>query len=146
MVFPLPNGKKLGSQMRLIPSEGRINAVSLQLQKRRDGLLWFVFRFTKEGGKAVKKEMFWDEKEGRLWRAPELVLGLQPDELSFYDFPGHADLAALKADYRSALDKAGTLAANPQAIIEEGSTSFSLNIELSWAVQNALLPAPAAAE
>ena len=71
--------------------------------------------------------------------------GLQPDELSFYDFPGHADLAALKADYRSALDKAGALAANPQAIIDEGSTAFSLNIELSWAVQNALLPAPAAA-
>jgi heme oxygenase len=70
--------------------------------------------------------------------------GLQPDELTFYDFPEHADLAALKADYRAALDRAGTLAANPQAIVEEGSRAFSLNIDLSWAVQNALLPATAA--
>ena len=66
--------------------------------------------------------------------------GLQPDELSFYDFPDHADLAALKAAYRDALDQAGTQADDPQAIIEEGSTAFSLNIDLSWAVQNALQP------
>ncbi|MDB5618719.1 biliverdin-producing heme oxygenase [Tardiphaga sp.] len=72
--------------------------------------------------------------------------GLQPDELSFYDFPGHADLAALKAGYRAALDRAGTLAADPQAIIDEGSTAFSLNIDLSWAVQKTLLPTAAAAE
>jgi len=71
--------------------------------------------------------------------------GLQPDELSFYDFPGHADLAALKAAYRGALDQAGMLAPDPQAIIDEGLLAFSLNIDLSWAVQNALLPAPAAA-
>lgn len=72
--------------------------------------------------------------------------GLKPDELSFYNFPGYPDLAALKAGYRQALDAAGTLAADPQAIIDEGSLAFSLNIDLSWAVQNALLPAPAAAE
>ncbi|MBC7581181.1 biliverdin-producing heme oxygenase [Tardiphaga sp.] len=70
--------------------------------------------------------------------------GLRPEELSFYDFPDHANLAALKAEYRQALDDAGALAADPRAIIDEGSLAFSLNIELSWAVQNALLPATAA--
>ena len=69
--------------------------------------------------------------------------GLQPNELSFYDFPDHPDLAALKADYRQALDAAGSLADDPQAVIDEGSKAFALNIDLSWAVQNAL-PAAAA--
>jgi heme oxygenase len=61
--------------------------------------------------------------------------GLAPDELSFYDFPAHADLAALKADYRAALDEAGTRAQHPQAIIDEGAVAFQLNTDLSWAVQ-----------
>ncbi|MET0721398.1 MAG: biliverdin-producing heme oxygenase [Tardiphaga sp.] len=72
--------------------------------------------------------------------------GLQPDELSFYDFPAHADLAALKTDYRAALDQAGTLSDDPQAIIDEGLLAFSLNIDLSWAVQNALPTLATAAE
>ena len=70
--------------------------------------------------------------------------GLQPEELSFYDFPGHPDLAALKAEYRKALDDAGALIADQQAVIDEGSRAFQLNIDLSWAVQNALQPQAAA--
>jgi heme oxygenase (biliverdin-producing, ferredoxin) len=72
-------------------------------------------------------------------------LELQPAELSFYDFPRFSDLAALKADYREALDKAGALASDPQAVIDEGALAFSLNIDLSCAVQAALLPAAVAA-
>jgi heme oxygenase len=64
--------------------------------------------------------------------------GLKPDELSFYDFPGHPDPAALKAEYRKALDDAGALVADQQAVVDEGSRAFQLNIDLSWAVQNAL--------
>lgn len=61
-------------------------------------------------------------------------LDLQPSELSFYDF-AHSDLDALKADYRQAIDSAGALAPDPQAVIEEGAIAFSLNIDLSCAVK-----------
>jgi heme oxygenase (biliverdin-producing, ferredoxin) len=63
-------------------------------------------------------------------------LQLRPAELSFYDFPRFSDLEALKADYRKALDQAAALAADPDAVIEEGAVAFSLNIDLSCAVQS----------
>ena len=64
--------------------------------------------------------------------------GLTPNELTFYDFPAYADLAALKNDYRNALDEAGKRAVNPQAIVDEGSKAFQLNTDISWAVQSAI--------
>jgi heme oxygenase len=64
--------------------------------------------------------------------------GLRNEELSFYDFPRFPDLGALKNDYREALDRAASQAPDAQAIIDEGSRAFSLNIDLSWAVQKAL--------
>ncbi len=69
--------------------------------------------------------------------------GLRPAELSFYDFADHPDFPTLKAEYREALDQAGTLVADPESVIAEGLEAFQLNIDLSWAVQNALLPAAA---
>lgn len=71
-------------------------------------------------------------------------LALRDDELSFYDFKGFADPAALKADYRNALEAAGQLAADPAAIVAEGATAFSLNIALSCAVRDHVTPATAA--
>lgn len=71
-----------------------------------------------------------------LQRLLERSLKLRPSELSFYDFPRFSDLAALKADYRKALDQAGALVSDPQAVIEEGAIAFSLNIDLSCAVQS----------
>jgi heme oxygenase (biliverdin-producing, ferredoxin) len=79
-----------------------------------------------------------------LQRLLERSLKLQPSELSFYDFPRFSDLAALKADYRKVLDQAGALASDPQAVVEEGAIAFSLNIDLSCAIQAMLLPAAAA--
>ena len=73
-------------------------------------------------------------------------LRLQPAELSFYQFAGYPDLAALKAAYREALDQAGACVPDPQDVIEEGAIAFSLNIDLSCAVQAALQPATNAAE
>jgi heme oxygenase len=73
-------------------------------------------------------------------------LELRPTELSFYDFPEYPDLTALKAAYREALDRAGRLAGDPTAIVEEGALAFTLNIDLSCAVQAALHPAANAAE
>lgn len=67
-------------------------------------------------------------------------LKLRPSELSFYDFSRFPDLGALKSEYRSALDQAADGAHDPDAIIEEGATAFSCNIDLSWAVQKALPP------
>ena len=66
--------------------------------------------------------------------------GLTPAELSFYDFPDHPDLPTLKANYREELDKAGMLVADQEAVVAEGLTAFQLNIDLSWEVQNTLLP------
>jgi heme oxygenase len=73
-------------------------------------------------------------------------LELQPSELSFYDFPRFPDVAALKADYRGALEQAGAQVKDPQIVVEEGAIAFSLNIDLSCAVQTSMLPAVAAAE
>jgi heme oxygenase len=73
-------------------------------------------------------------------------LELQPAELSFYDFPRYPDLTALKAAYREALDRAGTHVDRPEDVVEEGALAFTLNIDLSCAVQAALQPATNAAE
>jgi heme oxygenase (biliverdin-producing, ferredoxin) len=73
-------------------------------------------------------------------------LKLRPAELSFYDFPKYPDLEALKAAYRESLDRAGRLAGDPATVIEEGLLAFTLNIDLSCAVQATLHPAANAAE
>ena len=73
-------------------------------------------------------------------------LQLRPPELTFYDFPRFSDLEALKADYRRALDRAGTSFAGGDAIVEEGALAFSHNIALSCAVQAAVAHGAVAAE
>jgi heme oxygenase len=72
--------------------------------------------------------------------------GLQPSELSFYDFPAYPDLDALKSGYRHAIDRAGRLADSPQLIVDEGAVAFTLNIELSCAVKLARPSLPATAQ
>jgi heme oxygenase len=71
-------------------------------------------------------------------------LELRPSELSFYDFPRFSDLDALKSDYRRMLDRAGTLVHDGDAVVEEGAVAFALNIDLSCAVQSAVLKGSAA--
>jgi heme oxygenase len=73
-------------------------------------------------------------------------LQLRPAELSFYEFPRFYDLEALKADYRRALDRAGALFPDGDAIVEEGAIAFSHNIALSCGVQAAAAHGSAAAE
>jgi heme oxygenase (biliverdin-producing, ferredoxin) len=63
-------------------------------------------------------------------------LQLRPSELSFYDFPRFSDLEALKVNYRKALDQAGAHVVDFHALVEEGAIAFSLNINLSRAVQS----------
>jgi heme oxygenase len=71
-------------------------------------------------------------------------LQLRPAELNFYDFPQFADLEALKAEYRSTLDQAGALAPDPQSVVEEGAIAFSMNIDVSCAVDAAVPQGPVA--
>lgn len=61
---------------------------------------------------------------------------LRPGQLSMYEFPGGADAAALKREYREALGRAAASAGNPRAIVEEGALAFSHNIALSVAIRS----------
>lgn len=74
------------------------------------------------------------------------TLKLRTSELTFYDFPQFSDLDVLKADYRRALDEAGALAPDPQVVVEEGAIAFSMNIDLSCAVEAAVPHGPVTVE
>lgn len=64
-------------------------------------------------------------------------LDLPPEALTFYDFPDIPDIAAFKADYRMAIERAGDELGDFASIVEEGAHAFELNIELSVALQEA---------
>lgn len=111
-------------------AEGSAYARRIEEAASGDGELLIAHAYTRylgdlSGGQILKK---------LLARKP----GLAPNELTFYDFPAHADLAALKNDYRNALDDAGQRATHKQAIVDEGSVAFQLNTDISWAVQKAI--------
>ena len=64
-------------------------------------------------------------------------LGLGPDTLHFYEFTGVDDLGRCKAEYRSAIDRAGLGVQGREAVLEEACAAFRHNIDLSTAVQRA---------
>ena len=66
-------------------------------------------------------------------------LDLPPEALTFYDFPEIPDIAAFKADYRSAIERTGDELGDFGPVVEEGARAFELNIELSVALQKAAL-------
>jgi heme oxygenase len=66
-------------------------------------------------------------------------MALSDAELAFYDFPGIADPRAFKAEFRDALDRAGGQVADFDAVVEEGTIAFQLNIAVSNAVQTQTL-------
>lgn len=70
-------------------------------------------------------------------------LALEPQALSFYDFPDITDTDAFKALYRKSIDDAAGQIADAASVIEEAFIAFQLNIELSEAVAEA---APEAAK
>lgn len=63
------------------------------------------------------------------------TLGLGPDALGFYDFPGFADLDAPKLAMRQALDGVVPDGPRAEAIVEEANAAFRHNIDVSVAVQ-----------
>jgi heme oxygenase len=71
----------------------------------------------------------------------ERSLDLPNEALTFYDFPEIPDIAAFKADYRSAIERAGDELGDFDPIVDEAAHAFELNIDLSVAVQEAALQA-----
>jgi heme oxygenase len=62
-------------------------------------------------------------------------LQFRPDQLSMFDFAGFPDPETLKSEFRHALEHAGARVADPDLVVEEGATAFTLNIALSVAVK-----------
>jgi heme oxygenase len=114
----------------LLP-EGEIYARRIAKAAEGDGVRLIAHAYTRYLGDLSGGQI--------LQRLLSRSLQLKPSELSFYDFPRFSDVAALKADYRSALDQAGVLVTDPQIVVEEGAIAFSLNIDLSCAVQTRML-------
>jgi len=75
-------------------------------------------------------------------------LGLGPECLAFYAFPGIDDLGRHAGAYRAAFDQAGPELSGVHEVVEEAALAFELNIEVSCAVQAeaAVRQAPAAGE
>jgi heme oxygenase len=73
-------------------------------------------------------------------------LGLEADALSFFDFPGIADMSQFKADYRSAIDLSAPEIADIGPVIEEAAIAFDLNIQVSGAVRQAVMVEKSARE
>ena len=129
-------GKAWERDIPLLPA-GEIYARQIAKAAEGDGVRLIAHAYTRYLGDLSGGQI--------LQRLLSRSLQLQPSELSFYDFPGFSDVAGLKADYRSALEQAGTLVTDPQIVVEEGAIAFSLNIDLSCAVQASISPASATA-
>ena len=70
-----------------------------------------------------------------LARLLERHLDLQPHQLSFYQFPGIADVAAYKDGFRRALDATALDSARQSRVADEAVAAFEFNIALSLEVQ-----------
>ncbi len=64
--------------------------------------------------------------------------GLQPDMLTFFDFPAIADLPAYRNVFRDALDAAASDIPDTELVLSEAVQAFQHNIDISEAVQAAL--------
>lgn len=80
---------------------------------------------------------FGDLSGGQILKALlERALGLGPDHLHFYDFPG-MDIADGKTALRKALDTVDVAASDAARIVAEATASFQHTIALSWAISAA---------
>ena len=119
-------GSDWATQISLLP-DGEAYGARIAEAATGDGSLLIAHAYTRYLGDLSGGQI--------LQRLLGKSLGLEPAQLSFYDFPRFADLAALKTDYRNALDRAGTVAVDPDAVIAEGNVAFTLNIALSCAIK-----------
>jgi heme oxygenase (biliverdin-producing, ferredoxin) len=122
-------GQGWGQDIPLLPA-GEIYASRIATAAEGDGARLIAHAYTRYLGDLSGGQI--------LQRLLTRSLELRPSELTFYDFPRFSNLAALKDGYRKALDQAGARAPDPDVVVEEGAIAFSLNIELSCAVQSAV--------
>jgi heme oxygenase len=73
-----------------------------------------------------------------LKRLLERSLGLQPRQLSFYEFPKIKDKELFKQSYRRAIDAGAALIADIETVVGEAMAAFELNIAVSEAVRQAI--------
>jgi len=73
-----------------------------------------------------------------LRRLVSCSLGLGPGALSFYGYPGIADLDAFRTTYRATLDEAAAFV-DPTAVVEEALAAFRLTIDVSEEVRRAVV-------
>ena len=75
-----------------------------------------------------------DLSGGRILRGiAARALSLDDSQLAFYDYPGIADIEALRRNYRAALDRAAA-ECDHERVIAEAQHAFRLHIDLSIAV------------
>jgi heme oxygenase len=67
------------------------------------------------------------------------TLGLEPAQLTFYDFPDIADIATCKAALRDALDTIVPGSADAERVIDESLAAFRHTIAVSTAVSTLML-------
>jgi heme oxygenase len=70
------------------------------------------------------------------------TLELQPEALTFYEFPGIEDPSAFKSAMRQAIDGDVAAVCDPEQVIEEAMLAFEHNIAVSKAVQDYLAANP----
>lgn len=119
-------GSDWATDIALLP-EGEAYAARIADAAKGDGSLLIAHAYTRYLGDLSGGQI--------LQRLLGKSLGLTPAQLSFYDLPRFDDLAALKSGYRLALDRAGAMATNADAVIAEGNVAFTLNIALSCAIK-----------
>jgi heme oxygenase (biliverdin-producing, ferredoxin) len=120
-------GKQWSADIPLLPA-GEVYARRISKAAEGDGTRLIAHAYTRYLGDLSGGQI--------LQRLLAKSLLLRPDELTFYDFHRFSDLAALKVGYRAALDQAGSRAEDPQVVVEEGAIAFTLNIDLSCAIQS----------
>ncbi len=81
--FLLPNGNRLAEPRRLGSGEN-LTSVSLVVEKRKDGRLYYVFSYEKEEGRKGTVEHYWDAVKERLVRIGEEIDA--GDAIDKYDF------------------------------------------------------------
>ncbi len=64
-----------------------------------------------------------------------LSLGLGTESLAFYAYPAIADPVAYRTEFRAKFDRAAAEILDPEAVLDEASVAFQLNIELAEEVQ-----------
>jgi heme oxygenase len=68
-------------------------------------------------------------------------LSLPDEALTLYDFPDIADVDAFKSELREAIDLAGRMVDDPEALVIEALAAFEHNIRISRDVQTAVADA-----